>query len=70
MKFAHLFLILPFAALAGCSSQGEGASQRPDPNVGLTAEQKIDKIKSDPTIPDGLKRIQTETLQRQAGIKP
>lgn len=64
MKLAPLLL---FTVLAGCSSEAQNASQIPSSDVGLTNEQKIEKIQSDPNIPDGLKQIQTETLRRQPG---
>jgi hypothetical protein len=66
MRFRLLFL-LGVAVLVGCSSPEGDATPRPDPNAGLTKRQKIEKIQNDPNIPDGLKKIQTETLSRQPG---
>lgn len=61
--FAFLALaVLPLVALAGCSA-GENAAGPTDPNVHLSASEKIEKIENDPKIPDGLKKIQTETLR-------
>ncbi len=37
--------------------------------IKVVAQQNIEKIQNDPKVPEGLKRIQTETLQRQAGVK-
>ncbi len=70
MKLAHLIPLFTLVALAGCSSQPADTDQRPTANASLTPQQNLEKIKNDPNIPDGLKKIQTDTLQRQAGIKP
>ncbi len=58
--------LLVLGALGGCSTQPE---QAPSPEAKMTAQQNIDKIQSDSKIPDGLKKIQTETLQHQPGVK-
>lgn len=69
MKLPHLLALVAFATITGCSSQGNASAQPPDPNVNLSAQEKIDNIKNDPEIPDGLKQIQIDTLQRQPGAK-
>ena len=64
---------LPFLALitvAGCSAGEGNTSAQPNADARLTPQQNLQKIEGDSKMPDGLKRIQTETLQRQAGIKP
>lgn len=65
MKTALLPLTL--IALAGCS-QSESGPQTPGPTAGMTAQQNLEKIQNDPKIPDGLKKIQTDTLQNQPGV--
>jgi hypothetical protein len=67
MMHFRLLLFLCAAVFGGCSSSQDDATPRPDPNAGLTKRQKIEKIQNDPNIPDGLKKIQTETLSRQPG---
>ena len=66
MKQSVLAFVLVIGALGGCSSQPQPA---PSPGAKMTAQQNIDQIKSDSKIPDGLKKIQTETLQHQPGVK-
>jgi len=66
MKTALLLFAL--VVLWGCSSQAETSAPPPSPNAGLTPQQNMEKIKSDPNIPEGLKKIQTETLQGQPGV--
>lgn len=63
-SFYPLTLTITFL-LAGCGSHGDDAPVKPGPDSGLSAQQKIDKIQSNANIPDGLKRIQTDTLQHQ-----
>lgn len=65
MRFRYL---LPFALLAGCSSQPDEAALKADPKVNQTAQQALEKNQSDPNVPDGLKKIQADTLQRQPGM--
>jgi hypothetical protein len=36
----------------------------------MTSQQSIQKIQNDSKIPDGLKKIQINTLQHQPGYKP
>lgn len=63
-----IFLLLfVAAALSGCS-HGDETAARPNPDAGLTAQQKIEKIQNDPKIPEGLKRIQTDTLRHEPSL--
>ncbi|RYG38057.1 hypothetical protein EON81_04810 [bacterium] len=64
MKITYLSL-LPLALLVGCSSKSDDSGVPSSSNAGLTAEQKVEKIQSDPNIPDGLKQIKADTIQRQ-----
>ncbi|AIE86063.1 hypothetical protein OP10G_2695 [Fimbriimonas ginsengisoli Gsoil 348] len=34
------------------------------PTENVTSRQKIDQIKADPNVPDGLKQIQVDTLSK------
>ena len=68
MKITYLFSLCMVTVLIGCSSQGDSAAKI-DPSANSTPDQQIEKIKNDPNIPDGLKKIQTETLQAQPGVK-
>lgn len=36
----------------------------------MTPQQTMEKVKNDPKMPDGLKRIQMDTLKSQTGVKP
>lgn len=68
MKFTHIFPLFVAVTLAGCSTQANQAAT-PGPAAHMTPQQGIDKIQTDPNVPDGLKKIQVDTIQRQAGIK-
>lgn len=66
MKLTYL---LPLLVLAGCASKEDPTAATPDADVKLTTQEKIDKIQNDPKIPEGLKQIQIDTLQRQPGAR-
>jgi len=66
MKPIRLIPFFIFAVLGGCSPHGD---PNPGPSATLTSQQNLQRIQNDPKIPDGLKQIQTETLQHQAGMK-
>ncbi|RYG48064.1 hypothetical protein EON79_05595 [bacterium] len=64
-------LLLPLFALslaAGCSSGTDNAA--PGPDAGSTSQQQVEKIKNDPEMPEGLKKIKIDTLESQPGGKP
>ncbi len=67
MKLFAGVLLISSIVLTGCAAQ-------PDPQAGptskLTAKQSAQKIANDPKIPDGLKKIQMNTLQHEPGYKP
>ena len=70
MKFRTAILVLiPLVVLVGCSSQSDTPSTSTDPNAKATPDQQIQKIQDDSNMPDGLKKIKTETLQNQPGAK-
>ncbi|WP_144241151.1 hypothetical protein [Fimbriimonas ginsengisoli] len=62
MKLTHLLPLCALAGLAGCSSRDSASGMHPTENV--TSRQKIDQIKADPNVPDGLKQIQVDTLSK------
>lgn len=61
------YLILPCLLAAGC---GPGEQKfTPQPGASTSAEEQLQKIQNDPNKPEGLKRIQAESLSRQPGVK-
>lgn len=70
MKSASLPLVIVLAALAAASCRGEDPSPPPAPDAHSSARQHLERVESDSQMPDGLKRIKTESLRRQPGIGP
>ena len=66
MKTTNFLPLFALVILTGCSSQ---PTPHPSPTAHLTPQQDIEKIQNDPSVPDGLKKIQIDTIQRQAGIR-
>ena len=53
--------------LTGCASQ---SNEPKNLTSGLTKEQQLSKIQNDASMPEGLKQIQTDTINNHSGLLP